>query len=610
MIGHQLDGKYEILRLIGEGGMGAVYEARNLENGARCAVKVINDEAVAKDEVLIARFEREAYAAKKVVSPNIVEILEAGHDHKTGHPYMVMEMLDGENALQLLKRIGPLPPELAICIGLQTCEGLARAHQEGVVHRDIKPANLFLTDVGNGERVVKLLDFGVAKFKMDQASESDNESLTRTGSMLGSPMYMSPEQARGLKTIDHRADLWSLGIVLHQLLSGRVPHQDIDGLGELIITICSEPPPAVSDTAPWVPRRLAEVISGALKLSTDERYQSAKQFGDALRGCLRGDGRIRVDMMVRLTDEQRRASPAAAAANKTLPIPVVDPITIKQMVDAPAPVQKAPIAHDATVALVDVEAEMAKAQEERDKRAAAAAPAPKPAPAPGPGDFAATIALPQDFVLPPDDAPAKPAPRREEPKPATKSVSAAPARDRDATALAKHRDAQRQAMEAARTSGGAPPKSSNTMLVAILIGLAIGGGSLALYYFKFRDTGAQVPTPAPTAPAPPTSSPAAAPAPVPPPAEPASPAPSSSAGAAAGFRLKVSPAYATFTVNGTTVRPKDGYIELSGAVGENKMVTVAAPGVKPRNVNVVLTEDGPVPASVDLGGAPAGSVTP
>ena len=125
MIDQVLDGKYQVARLIGEGGMGAVYEATRTADDERVAVKVINDDAVAKDEVLVTRFEREALAASKILSPHIVEIFDAGHDSDTGHPYMVMEMLDGENALQLLNRLGPLPPDLAIRVGIQTCEGLA-----------------------------------------------------------------------------------------------------------------------------------------------------------------------------------------------------------------------------------------------------------------------------------------------------------------------------------------------------------------------------------------------------------------------------------------------------------------------------------------------------
>ena len=298
MIGKVLDDTYEIVRLLGKGGMGAVYEAKR-DGKPNCAVKVIDGEAVSEDEVLVTRFAREVQAVQKVRSPHIVEILAAGHTQDSGHPYMAMELLRGDNTLQLLERLGPLPPKLAVRVGIQTCRGLAVAHEAGVVHRDIKPANLFLAEGASGELSVKLLDFGVAKLKMDQASESANESLTRTGSMLGAPMYMSPEQARGLKTIDQRADIWSLGIVLYQLLSGRVPCQDIDGLGELIITICLEPPAAVVEVAPWVGGKLSEVVAGALQLSSDARYQSAHEMAEALEGCLEeADTKIIQSMVV------------------------------------------------------------------------------------------------------------------------------------------------------------------------------------------------------------------------------------------------------------------------------------------------------------------------
>lgn len=293
VIGEIIDGKYRIVGLLGEGGMGAVYEAEHTTTGRDVAVKLINDNAMMSDEVLRARFQREAQAASKVRSAHIVEILDAGQDPSTKHPYMVMDLLQGENVLSALKRLECLAPELVMRVGYQTCLGLSKAHEVGVVHRDIKPANLFLSDAEANELDVKLLDFGVAKFKMDQATETANEALTRTGSMLGSPMYMSPEQARGLKTIDHRADIWSLGVVLYQLLAGHTPYHSIDGLGELIITICSEEPEPLSSKAPWVASGLANAVQKALKLSPEERYQTAKEFGDALL-ALMPDGRWRI----------------------------------------------------------------------------------------------------------------------------------------------------------------------------------------------------------------------------------------------------------------------------------------------------------------------------
>jgi serine/threonine-protein kinase len=340
MIGQLVGARYEVVHLLGEGGMGAVYEARDRSVDRSVAIKVISDEEVAQDEVLVARFQREARAAAKVRSPHIVEILDAGHDAERRTPYMVMELLRGESVLDVLNRLGPLPPELALRIAIQTCTGLEHAHAVGVVHRDIKPANLFLAEGhtdAEDELTVKLLDFGVAKFKMDKASETDKQSLTRTGSMLGSPIYMSPEQARGLKSIDHRADIWSLGIVLHQLLTGRQPHQGIDGLGELIITICSDPPEPITARAPWCSPELARVVSGALQLAADKRYPSAKIMREALARCLPDGGadtRILKSMLVPLSEEQRAVAPVRDDATVALSESQVQVVTEVQQRDS------------------------------------------------------------------------------------------------------------------------------------------------------------------------------------------------------------------------------------------------------------------------------------
>ena len=473
MIGQVIGGKYEIVKLLGEGGMGAVYEARvtegaeAFENG-RCAVKLINDEAVARDEVLITRFKREAQAAQKVHSPHIVEIHDAGHDDATGHPFMVMEMLQGENALQVLDRIGPMPPQLAVRVGIQTCRGLAEAHEAGVVHRDIKPANLFLCQDGPDIVTVKLLDFGVAKFKMDQASESDNESLTRTGSMLGSPMYMSPEQARGLKTIDHRADIWSMGIVMHQLLSGRVPHQDIDGLGELIITICSETPPLVSEQAPWVSTKLAEVIGSALQLSSDDRFQTAREMAEALEACLddsTDDGwKIGASLVAPLSDadkqpykadEPEQAAPAAAPAQDTF---------------------AATVALDAIPDLSNLDLD-----------------SPKPAPAAPAQGLSGTLALSAEEL---EELDAKEQQKKAAKADAGDESPSAVVR-RDERALAKHRSAQRAAIEAARLGPeeDEPRSASRWFLYAVIGGVILG--VVALFAYR-QYASAPAPSPQPS----------------------------------------------------------------------------------------------------------------
>src|SRR5262249_24458096 len=156
---------------------------------------------------------------------------DAGTDAETCLPFLVMEYLEGEDVQHLIKRLGPLSPDLALRIVAQACLGLDRAHEARIIHRDIKPANFFLAKAGfdthPAQRVVKLLDFGIAKIAPDPSYDSgETAGLTRTGSMLGSPLYMSPEQARGHKDIDRRADVWSMGVVLYQALTGRTPHQD------------------------------------------------------------------------------------------------------------------------------------------------------------------------------------------------------------------------------------------------------------------------------------------------------------------------------------------------------------------------------------------------
>jgi len=213
MIGSTLDGKYRIIRQLGAGAMGAVYEAEHTGTGRKVAVKVITGQ-LAQDPGLVSRFQREARAAGAIDTKHITQVLDTGIDRDSELPFMVMEFLSGQDLQQFLKKSGPIAPDLALRIVAQSCLGLQKAHEAGVVHRDIKPANLFLAR-SDGEVIVKVLDFGIAKVQMDQAQETESACLTRTGNMLGSPLYMSPEQARGSKNIDHRADLWSLGAALY-----------------------------------------------------------------------------------------------------------------------------------------------------------------------------------------------------------------------------------------------------------------------------------------------------------------------------------------------------------------------------------------------------------
>ena len=302
--GALIDRKYQVTKLLGAGAMGAVYEAEHTGTGRRVALKVIMGQ-FAKDEGLVARFHREARAAGQIETQHITQVLDTGFDHESELPFMVMEYLEGEDVQQLLKRVGPVHPDLALRIVAQSCLGLQKAHDKSVVHRDIKPANLFLAKRDAGEVIIKLLDFGIAKIKMEQAQETESAGLTKTGNMLGSPLYMSPEQARGARGIDHRTDIWSLGVVLYQALCGKTPFQHLTALGELIISICSSHPQPVQERAPWVSAEIAAIAHKAMRHDPAQRYQSAMEMFQDIRTHLPNGWTITDDMLQPLSSTAR-----------------------------------------------------------------------------------------------------------------------------------------------------------------------------------------------------------------------------------------------------------------------------------------------------------------
>jgi len=300
VIGEILDGRYQIRRLLGRGGMGAVYEAQHTGTERRVAIKVIAGAGADQAPESVARFEREARVAGAIETQHIVQVLDSGTDPGTHAPYMVMEYLDGEDLEHLLARVRILSPDTVLRIAAQVCRGLSRAHAAGVVHRDIKPANIFLTRREEGEIVVKILDFGIAKIQRGLVGAVETGNLTETGSMLGSPRYLAPEQARASKSMDARADLWSLGVVLYRALSGQTPHEAAPSLVELIMRICSDPPRPIQDLAPWVPPEAATIVDRALRIAVDERYPSADAMLDALRPILLDGTRLSEEMLVPL----------------------------------------------------------------------------------------------------------------------------------------------------------------------------------------------------------------------------------------------------------------------------------------------------------------------
>ena len=283
MIGETLGQRYRLLRLLGRGGMGSVYEAERTDTLEHVAVKVLHSHLQVPGAAEPRRFRREATAVQVLRSEHIVRVLDVGADEATGHQYLVTERLDGDDLQTLLDRIGPLSLGGALAIAAQALRGLAEAHAAGIVHRDIKPANLFLARRPDGAMTVKLLDFGIAKVEKGLLGAALTTDLTTTGSFLGSPLYMSPEQVQNSRDVDHRTDLWSLGCVLYAALAGRAPHQHLTALGQLLVAICVSPPPPLADVAPWVPREVADLVHAALEIQPAARYPSAAAMLEALR---------------------------------------------------------------------------------------------------------------------------------------------------------------------------------------------------------------------------------------------------------------------------------------------------------------------------------------
>jgi serine/threonine-protein kinase len=267
--------RFRLVRPLGQGGMGEVWLADHISLDIPCAIKFIFAET-AKDEELRARFDREAKIAAQIRSPHVVQILDNGVFH--GAPYIAMELLEGEDLAQRLERLGRLDPQATAAIVAQVARALTKAHAAGLVHRDLKPANIFLVRDDDRE-IAKVLDFGIAKSSTLNLGPG-GLSATKTGSLLGTPVYMSPEQAQGTKTVDHRTDLWALGVVTFECLTGRLPF-DSAALGDLFMKIMVEPLPVPSRIAP-LPASFDAWWARAAARYPDQRFQSAKELVDGL----------------------------------------------------------------------------------------------------------------------------------------------------------------------------------------------------------------------------------------------------------------------------------------------------------------------------------------
>jgi serine/threonine-protein kinase len=272
--GTVIAGKYVVERILGKGGMGVVVAALHRELREPVALKFLHGE-MAKRPSLVARFQREARAAVRIKSEHVARVIDVGiHE---GSPFIVMELLAGIDFHKLSSTRGPLPCSEAALYVAQACDAVAEAHLYGIVHRDLKPANLFLTRRADGSPLVKVLDFGISKM----ADEAD-ENLTQTTDVLGSPLYMSPEQIECPRDVDARTDVWSLGAILYKLLTGKAAFA-AETASASLAKIVTKPPPPLRALRPDVPSEIEAIILHCLEKDANKRLQTVADLGRALQ---------------------------------------------------------------------------------------------------------------------------------------------------------------------------------------------------------------------------------------------------------------------------------------------------------------------------------------
>jgi len=273
-------GNYVVKAKLGEGGMGAVYMAEHPAIGKRVALKVLHPELSSKDDV-VHRFFNEAKAVNEIQHPNIVDVIDygvvEGEARGGSMVYFIMEFLGGRSLTYVLENEAPLPADRALRIAVQIADALAASHKNNIVHRDLKPDNIMLVEKRHEHDFVKVLDFGIAKL----TGEGHQSSKTRTGIVMGTPAYMSPEQCEGRGQIDHRTDIYALAVVIYQMLTGRVPFEG-EGYGEVLVQHLTQPPPPPSSLVPAIPPHLEMVILKALTKKKEQRFPTMEEFLRAL----------------------------------------------------------------------------------------------------------------------------------------------------------------------------------------------------------------------------------------------------------------------------------------------------------------------------------------
>lgn len=273
-VGEFLDNKYEVLSVVGRGGMSIVYRARNIFTQGIVAVKMLKQDFV-EDEELVARFSREASAGIKMVHPNIIGMHEVG-TARSGQPFIIMDFLEGDTLAKILRAEGRVSVKRCVKIMLQICDAVSHMHNQKIIHRDIKPGNIMLVETANDVDVVKLFDLGFAKIRAEPGSNQGD--LTQYGDVLGTPLYMSPEQTQGLP-LDSRSDIYSMGCVMYEMLAGSAPLVGNSVLETMQMQV-KERPKALDDARPdlYIPEQLTEIVFQAMEKEPDSRYQSIGDF--------------------------------------------------------------------------------------------------------------------------------------------------------------------------------------------------------------------------------------------------------------------------------------------------------------------------------------------
>lgn len=282
LTGMTLSGRYLVTRKVGQGGMGAVYEATHTLIGKRVAVKVLL-EKYAQREAIVKRLKQEAQLASSIGNEHIIDITDFGNTDD-GRTFVVMEFLEGESLAECLARESKLAEQRILRVGAQVASALAAAHAKGVVHRDIKPENIFLLK-RKDQDFVKVVDFGISKSLRQSSEEEEAVRLTQTGMVLGTPLYMSPEQARGDEDLDHRVDIYALGIIMYEAASGRVPFSGTNYLS-VISQVLNEEPTPLREIRPELSEEFEAIVAKAIAKNRNDRYASATEMLDDLNAVI------------------------------------------------------------------------------------------------------------------------------------------------------------------------------------------------------------------------------------------------------------------------------------------------------------------------------------